>query len=73
MWHRLVSIVIVLSIVEIRRNKRSPGVSTKLSVDAENEWIAEPVSRDHVFRRERGQGENRFPCSADQIRLAPKL
>ena len=26
---------------------------------------AEPVSRDQFFRRERGQGNNNFPCSAD--------
>ena len=26
---------------------------------------AEPVSRDQLFRRERGQGKSHFPCSAD--------
>ena len=26
---------------------------------------AEPVSRDQILRRERGQGEKHFPCSAD--------
>ena len=26
---------------------------------------AEPVSRDQILRRERGQGKTRFPCSAD--------
>ena len=26
---------------------------------------AEPVSRDQIFRRERGQGNIHFPCSAD--------
>ena len=26
---------------------------------------AEPVSRDPIFRRERGQGNINFPCSAD--------
>ena len=26
---------------------------------------AEPVSRDQRFRRERGQGNTHFPCSAD--------
>ena len=25
----------------------------------------EPVSRDHILRRERGQGNINFPCSAD--------
>ena len=27
---------------------------------------AEPVSRDQILRRERGQGNIHFPCSADQ-------
>ena len=27
--------------------------------------IAEPVSRDQILRRERGQGNVIFPCSAD--------
>ena len=27
--------------------------------------IAEPVSRDKILRRERGQGNIHFPCSAD--------
>ena len=26
---------------------------------------AEPVSRDQILRRERGQGNMKFPCSAD--------
>ena len=26
---------------------------------------AEPVSRDQIFRRERGQGNINFPCSSD--------
>ena len=28
---------------------------------------AEPVSRDQILRRERGQGNIRFPCSADHV------
>ena len=27
---------------------------------------AEPVSRDRILRRERGQGKTNIPCSADQ-------
>ena len=27
--------------------------------------IAEPVSRDQILRREQGQGNINFPCSAD--------
>ena len=29
--------------------------------------IAEPVSRDQILRRERGQGNIHFPCSADHV------
>ena len=29
------------------------------------DWTVEPVSRDQIFRRERGQGNINFPCSAD--------
>ena len=28
---------------------------------------AEPVSRDQIFRRERGQGNIYFPCSAEHV------
>ena len=28
---------------------------------------AEPVSRDQILRRERGQGNINFPCSADHV------
>ena len=28
---------------------------------------AEPVSRDQILRRERGQGNMNFPCSADHV------
>ena len=30
-----------------------------------SEGTAEPVSRDQILRRERGQGNIHFPCSAD--------
>ena len=29
--------------------------------------IAEPVSRDQILRRKRGQGNINFPCSADHV------
>ena len=29
--------------------------------------IAEPVSRDQIHRRERGQGKINFPCPADHV------
>ena len=28
---------------------------------------AEPVSRDQIFRRERGQGNINFPCSSNHV------
>ena len=33
--------------------------------DAGRDGTAEPVSRDQILRRERGQGNMKFPCSAD--------
>ena len=33
--------------------------------DAGRDETAEPVSRDQILRRERGQGNISFPCSAD--------
>ena len=33
--------------------------------DMTRDGTAEPVSRDQILRRERGQGNNNFPCSAD--------
>ena len=29
------------------------------------DWTAEPISRDKILRRERGQGNIHFPCLAD--------
>ena len=29
------------------------------------DWTTQPVSRDQILRRERGQGNINFPCSAD--------
>ena len=34
---------------------------------------AEPVSRDQICRRERGQGKHSFPCLADQKHNFPCL
>ena len=49
---------------------RNPVASTKLSLGMEmsrlkRDGIAEPVSRDQILRREWGQGNIHFPCSAD--------
>ena len=46
-----------------RKSGGIPWVSTRFSLSMENE--KEPVSRDQILRRERGQGKNIFPCSAD--------
>ena len=35
--------------------------------------MAEPVSRDRILRRERGQGNFHFPCSADHEQVVNRL
>ena len=47
---------------------RNPVVSTIFNLSMELTWdgTAEPVPRDQILRRERGQGKYMFPCSADQ-------
>ena len=49
-----------------------PKVSTRFSLSMEmsrltRDGTAEPVSRDQILRHERGQGNNRFSCSADHV------
>ena len=49
---------------------RIPSVSIRFSLSMEmsrltRDGIAEPVSRDQILRRKRGQGNINFPCSAD--------
>ena len=49
--------------------ERNP-VSTRFSLSVEmsrltRDGTAEPVSRDQIIRRERGQGKKHFPCSGD--------
>ena len=52
---------------------RNPvGISTTFSLSMEmnrltRDGTAEPVSRDQILRRERGQGNINFPCSADHV------
>ena len=53
---------------ELGRNPVS--ISTRFSLSMEMESLtrdgtAEPVSRDHILRRKRGQGNIHFPCSVD--------
>ena len=36
-----------------------------LEMSITRDRTAEPVSRDQILRRERGQGNIQFPCSAD--------
>ena len=47
-----------------------PRVSTRFSLSMEMSGLTrggttEPVSRDHILRRERGLGKYKFPCSAE--------
>ena len=51
---------------------RNPLVSTRFSLSMEmsrltRDGTAEPVSRDQIIRRERGQGSLHFPCPADHV------
>ena len=51
-----------------------PHVSIRFSLSMEmsrltRDGTAEPVSRDQILRRERGQGNTIFPCSADPSRI----
>ena len=53
---------------ELGRNPVS--VSTRFSLSMEmsrltRDRTAEPLSRDQILRRERGQGNIHFPCPAD--------
>ena len=46
----------------------SPICRFSLSIEMSRltrDGTAETVSRDQIIRRERGQGNNNFPCSAD--------
>ena len=42
---------------------------TRFSPRRTRDGTAEPVSRDQIFKRERGQENINFPCSADQHEL----
>ena len=49
---------------------RNPALSTRFGLSMEmsrltRDGTAEPVSRDQILRRERGQGNIHFPCSTD--------
>ena len=49
---------------------RNPVSKTRFSLSMEmsrltRDGTAEPVSRDQILRRKRGQGKINFPCSAD--------
>ena len=53
-----------------RKSGGIPKVSTRFSLSMEmstltRDGTAEPVSRDQILRRERGQGNIHFPCSVD--------
>ena len=54
---------------EIGRNPVSKH-RFSLSIDMSRmtlDGTVEPVSRDQFLRRERGQGNNHFPCSVDHV------
>ena len=40
-------------------------------VEAGRDGTPEPISRDQILRRERGQGNIHFPCSADHVQPYP--
>ena len=53
-----------------RKSGGIPWVSTRFSLSIEMSRLtrngtAEPVLRDQILRRERGQGNDYFPCSVD--------
>ena len=52
---------------ELGRNPESkPQIQPEYGDEqADRDETAEPVSRDQILRRERGQGNISFPCSAD--------
>ena len=62
-----------LSVVNVIGTQlRGPIVSTRFSLSMEmsrlaRDGTAEPVSRDQILRRERGQGNLHFSCSADHV------
>ena len=60
--------------ITLRKPPQKPGgipqVSTRFGLSMEmsrltRDGTLEPVSRDQILRRERGQGISNFPCSAD--------
>ena len=57
----------------LRNSGGIPQLSTIFSLSMEmsrlkRDRTAEPVSRDQILRRERGQGNIYFPCSADHVK-----
>ena len=51
---------------EIGRNPVSIRFSRSMEISRlTRDRTAEPISRDQIFRLERGQGNIHFPCSAD--------
>ena len=66
-WH---TVVLNNKLTPPRNSGGIPQVSTIFSLSIEmsrltRDGTVEPVSRDHILRRERGQGNTRFPCLAD--------
>ena len=68
-WRLAVLNIIMDTAAEIGR---IPFVSTRLSLSMEmsrvtRDGTAEPASRDQILRRERGQRNIHFPCSAHHV------
>ena len=59
---------------EIGRNPARTRFSLSIEMSRlARDGTAEPVSRDQILRRERGQGNTHFPCSADHEATLPGL
>ena len=68
-WRLAVLNIIMEAAAEIGRKSY---VSTRFRLSMEmsrltRDGTGEPVSRDQILRRERGQGNVHFPCSADHV------
>ena len=70
-WRLAVFNIIMDAAAEIGRNpvckhQIQPEYGLEMS-GLTRDGTAEPVSRDQILRRERGQGNINFPCSADHV------
>ena len=69
-WRLAVLNIIMDAAAEIGRNPVYKSTRFSLSMEMSRltrDGTAEPVSRDQILRRKRGQGNINFPCSADHV------